>query len=85
LEFVTVTVYVPAVDELAPGLVVVDPVDVQLPGPDHEYDVPPVAESEIVCPSQYGPVLEAPGEGLLFTVTVVLFVAEQLFELVTVT
>jgi hypothetical protein len=70
VEFVTVTVYVPAFEALADETVgfcaeLVNPL-----GPLQVYDVPPFAKREIVLPGQYGPPFDAEAVGSADTVTV---------------
>ena len=60
-------------------------VEVNPPGPLHEYDVPPDEVKFIPTPAQTGPLFVAVTTGAGLTITVVVAVAEQLFASVTVT
>jgi hypothetical protein len=68
-ELVTVTVYIPAFATLADEIVGFW-LELENPlGPAQEYDVPPLATSEIVSPGQYGPLFAAVAAGIGNTVT----------------
>ena len=77
---VTVTVYAPLIVVVEFPVVGFWLVDVNPPGPDHEYVPPPLEPNEMVEPAQYGPVLETVGTGNGFTTTLVVAVAVQPFN-----